>query len=39
MKAIYFGYPDEIARILKEKKAGGDNIYIVGNTMEGRETI
>ncbi|NLI12236.1 MAG: 4Fe-4S dicluster domain-containing protein [Peptococcaceae bacterium] len=39
MKAIYFGYPDEIARILKEKKAGGDNIYIVDNTTEGRETI
>lgn len=39
MKAIYIGYPEEIARILKEKRAGGDKIYIVGNSIEGRDTV
>lgn len=39
MKAIYIGYPDEIARILKEKKANGDQIYIVGDAKEGREDL
>lgn len=39
MKAIYIGYPDEIARILKEKKAYDDTIYIIGNSIEGREDV
>jgi len=37
MKAIYVGYPDEIARILKEKKVHGETIYIVGDSFGGRE--
>lgn len=37
MKAIYIGFPDEIAHILREKKAGGDKVYIIGDAVEGRD--
>ncbi|NLC37788.1 MAG: 4Fe-4S binding protein [Clostridia bacterium] len=37
MKAIYIGYPDEIARILKEKMANGDQSYMIGNIREGEK--
>ncbi len=39
MKAIYVGYPEEIARILKEKKVNGDRIYIINNSVKGLNVV